>query len=319
MITATVGTGAPDRRRRLVGRDRPAALRYESWYARHLPRTPAIALGWFHQIPTGNELILDTVAADYWRGLYLATLALARRLPRRGAARQRVPLPAARRRGRRRGPGRRLAAHHRPPARPARAPAPGQFFLWRFLDRGLLVGVAPVLALGRARRASRSASRSRTSATTPRRMGEIRRGTRVVAEGPFGVFTEAARTREKVLLDRRRHRHHADPGAARGDGRRHRRPLPRRHRGGLVFRDELERARARARDRRSHYVVGDHATAEGARPALARAPAASSSPTSPSATSTSAGPPAMTDVLETNLRAPASRDATSTSSASRSD
>jgi ferredoxin-NADP reductase len=32
------------------------------------------------------------------------------------------------------------------------------------------------------------------------RMGEIRPGTRVVAEGPFGVFTEAARRREKVAL-----------------------------------------------------------------------------------------------------------------------
>jgi predicted ferric reductase len=42
----------------------------------HLGAYAGIALAWFHQIPTGNELVLDTVAADYWRALYVATLAL---------------------------------------------------------------------------------------------------------------------------------------------------------------------------------------------------------------------------------------------------
>jgi predicted ferric reductase len=74
MITATVGTGllilvvalsvVVVRRR----------LRYEAWYAVHLTAYAAIALAWFHQIPTGNELVLDRAAADYWRALYLATL-----------------------------------------------------------------------------------------------------------------------------------------------------------------------------------------------------------------------------------------------------
>ena len=51
-------------------------LRYEWWYAVHLLAYAGIALAWFHQIPTGNELVLDQAAADYWRSLYLATLAL---------------------------------------------------------------------------------------------------------------------------------------------------------------------------------------------------------------------------------------------------
>src|SRR5207253_1656538 len=51
-------------------------LRYEAWYAVHLAAYAGIALAWFHQIPTGNELVLDTVAADYWRALYLVTLGL---------------------------------------------------------------------------------------------------------------------------------------------------------------------------------------------------------------------------------------------------
>ena len=68
MITATVGTvllvlvvvsSVVVVRRR---------VRYEAWYAIHLTVYLAIALAWFHQIPTGNELVLDRVAADWWRG-----------------------------------------------------------------------------------------------------------------------------------------------------------------------------------------------------------------------------------------------------------
>ena len=121
-------------------------------------------------------------------GLYLATLGLARRLPRPPAP-ERVPLPPARRRRRRGGPRRRLAAHHRPGPRPA-ARAAGQFFLWRFLA-GAAVERASVLALGGARRpvAADHGEGSR------RLHGPIAQppGHAVVAEGPFGVFT-AART-----------------------------------------------------------------------------------------------------------------------------
>src|SRR6266567_219934 len=76
MITATVGTAllvfvvvssiVIVRRR----------LSYEAWYVVHLSAYAGIALGWFHQIPTGNELVLDRLAADYWRGLYAATIVL---------------------------------------------------------------------------------------------------------------------------------------------------------------------------------------------------------------------------------------------------
>jgi Predicted ferric reductase len=37
-------------------------LRYEWWYSVHLLAYAGIALAWFHQIPTGNELVLDTIA-----------------------------------------------------------------------------------------------------------------------------------------------------------------------------------------------------------------------------------------------------------------
>ena len=76
MVTATIGTAlliAVVLSSIVVVRRR---VRYEAWYAIHLTVYASIALAWFHQIPTGNELVLDRLAADYWRGFYLATLVL---------------------------------------------------------------------------------------------------------------------------------------------------------------------------------------------------------------------------------------------------
>ena len=71
MITATIGTAmliAVVATSVVIVRRR---LRYEWWYAVHLLAYAGIALSWFHEIPTGNELVLDRAAADYWRGLYI--------------------------------------------------------------------------------------------------------------------------------------------------------------------------------------------------------------------------------------------------------
>ena len=51
-------------------------LRYETWYLVHLSVYAAIALSWFHEIPTGNELVIDKTAQYYWNGLFIATLLL---------------------------------------------------------------------------------------------------------------------------------------------------------------------------------------------------------------------------------------------------
>jgi predicted ferric reductase len=76
MITATIGTAlfiAVVASSIVIARRR---LPYGWWYAVHIGAYAAIAFAWFHQIPTGNELVLDHTAADYWRALYAATLAL---------------------------------------------------------------------------------------------------------------------------------------------------------------------------------------------------------------------------------------------------
>jgi ferredoxin-NADP reductase len=75
----------------------------------------------------------------------------------------------------------------------------GQFFLWRFLTRGRWWASHPFslseLPNGRSLRITVKGVGDFT-----RRMNEIMPGTRVIAEGPFGVFTGAIRTREKVAF-----------------------------------------------------------------------------------------------------------------------
>ena len=154
MITATVGTGllvvvvvssvAVARRR----------LSYEFWYALHVAAYAGIALGWFHQIPTGER----------HRPHHGGGAVLAQPLPRdaccwsRGGSRCRL-INAFRHRlrvvgGCRRGAGGRLAAGSSGGGLSRMRVVPGQFFIWRFLSRGFLVGAAAVLDLRRPRRQS---------------------------------------------------------------------------------------------------------------------------------------------------------------------
>jgi predicted ferric reductase len=292
MITATVGTGlllAVVATSYVIVRRR---LRYEWWYAVHLLAYAGIALAWFHQIPTGNELVLDTTAADYWRALYVATLALI------VGFRVVVPLVNAFRFRLRvaevvdEGPGvvsiritgrnlERLKAQ------------PGQFFQWRFLNRWwtahpFSLSEAPD---GRSFRITVKAlgDHTRALASTPV-------GTRVLAEGPFGVFTDAARRRGKRLL------------IAGGIGITPVRALVEGSTGDvvvyralredeLVLRGELEELGVDV-----HYVVGDHAAPDGDRllsPEHLRALV----PDLAERDVYVCGPPGMTDFAVRNVRA----------------
>jgi predicted ferric reductase len=298
MITATVGTFlliAVVVSSIVVVRRR---LRYEWWYAVHLTAYAAIALAWFHQIPTGNELVLDRVAADYWTSLYIATLALL------VAFRIGVPFLNAFRFRLRvsdvvdEGPG---VVSLRISGRGLdrlKADA-GQFFLWRFLARDSWWVSHPF---------SLSAAPTNDSLRiTVKALGDfsgkirrVRPGTRVVAEGPFGTFTELVRRREKVVL------------IAGGIGITPIRALLEEmsgdvivlyrvmHDDDIIFRDELEEL-ADARGVELRFVVGDHETDEG-RDLLSPEHLRELVPDIAEREVYVCGPPAMTNAIRSNVR-----------------
>lgn len=297
MIAATIGTffllGVVATSLVIVRR----RLRYEWWYAVHLLAYAGIALGWFHQIPTGNELVLDTVAADYWRALYVATLAFVvvfRLLAPTFAAlscRLRVAEVVPE------GPGvvsLRIEGRRLPKAES------GQFFLWRFLTRGRWWTAHPFSLSqapdGRSLRITVKALGDHSA-----RLASVPVGARVLAEGPFGVFTEAARRRERVLL------------LAGGIGITPIRALMEQVRGDAIvlyrvvhereaiFRGELEELAAR-RGIVLHVVAGDHAADEGAR-LLEAAHLRRLVPDLDDRDVYVCGPPAMTDAMLARLRA----------------
>jgi predicted ferric reductase len=198
MITATIGTAfivAVGLTSLVVVRRR---ARYEWWYLVHLLAYAGIALAWFHQIPTGNELALHSTAADYWRALYLATLAL--------LVVFRIAVPAVNTfRFRLRvadvvteGPG--VTSVHVTGRRLDRLRVrPGQFFLWRFLTRASWWEAHP-FSLSRAPDGRSLRITAKAVGDFTRDLADLQPGTKVIAEGPFGVFTTDARHGAKVLL-----------------------------------------------------------------------------------------------------------------------
>jgi len=173
-------------------------LRYESWHLLHLLAYLAVALGFMHQVTIGQDFAESAAGRAYWWTLYGAALGavavLRVGLPLVRNVRHRLRVESVVRENRDvvtiRIKGRALDRL------PARA---GQFFLWRFLTPGRWWEAHPY---------SLSAMPDgRTLRITVKALGDgsawlhnVRPGTRVLAEGPYGAFTAQRRTRRGVLL-----------------------------------------------------------------------------------------------------------------------
>ena len=173
-------------------------LRYETWYFVHLYAYLGVALAFSHQLATGTDFVGDAAARAYWTALYVATLGalvifrlgvpLARsawhdlrvaRVLEEGPAVTSIEIE-----------GRRLGGLK------ARA---GQFFTWRFLTRDRWWEAHP-FSLSAAPDGRRLRITVKGLGDYTASLAAIPPGTRVIAEGPFGSFTAAARRRPRVAL-----------------------------------------------------------------------------------------------------------------------
>ncbi len=198
MVTATIGTAlliVVVISSLVVARRR---LPYEAWHLIHLSVYAGILLAYFHQIPTGNEFVVNPAQRDYWYALYivaaLSVVVFRLLVPALHWWRYRLRVTEVRREssdvvsvymeGR---DLKRLGARG------------GQFFLWRFLSRGRWWQAHPFSLSappdGRSLRITVKAVGDFSG-----RLGELRAGTPVIAEGPFGTFTAALEDRAEVAL-----------------------------------------------------------------------------------------------------------------------
>ena len=274
-------------------------LRYETWYFVHLYTYLALALSFSHQLSSGQAFAGDRVARGYWILLWGGTLATccctgwALRCCRSRATTCASSASAARAREW-------CRSRSRAAAWSSLGARAGQFFLWRFLTPGRWHEAHPfslsAVPDGRRLRITVKALGDHTA-----RLARLRPGTRVLAEGPYGAFTDERRRRDSVLYIAggigitpiRALLGSAPPGATllyRAIGRRD-----------LVLRDEIENL-ARERGVAVHYLLGDHREAR-ARNLLSPRHLRRLVPDLRARDIFLCGPPAMADAARRALRA----------------
>ncbi len=173
-------------------------LKYETWWVTHLYFYLAIALAYLHQITLGQPFAAHTWARWAWIGLYLITfvplLVFRVALPVWSSLRHNLKVHAVVRES---GDtisvwisGRNLAALD---------VQGGQFFGWRFLTRHRWWQSHPYsISIGPDARYLRITVKDLGDHS--RGLAALKPGTRVVAEGPYGLFTAEERRTDRVLL-----------------------------------------------------------------------------------------------------------------------
>lgn len=173
-------------------------LRYETWYFVHLYTYLAIALSFSHQLATGNEFITHPAARALWVGLYVAafgTLAIWRvAVPVRDALRHQLRVAAVQPEA-----ANAVSVYMTGRDIDRLGAQSGQFFRWRFLDRGHWWEAHP-FSLSMAPNGEALRITAKGVGDHSKGLRSLRPGTRVMAEGPYGNLTAARRTRRKVLM-----------------------------------------------------------------------------------------------------------------------
>jgi len=173
-------------------------LRYETWYYLHFFTYIAVALGFSHQLSDGVEFIGNAAARVAWTAMYAAVAAAIAWYrfitPARQAFRHQLRVAAIHWEA----PGVvsvLITGRHLDELRAE----PGQFFRWRFLARGLWWTSTPY-SLSAPPRDDLLRITVKAAGGHSRALFGLRKGTRVISEGPYGAMTTAAQRSRKVLL-----------------------------------------------------------------------------------------------------------------------
>ncbi len=173
-------------------------MAYETWYYLHFYVYLGLGLGFAHQFADGQEFMSSLPARVFWSALHLSVIAALL------YGRLLAPLAFNRRHRLRiaqvvpEGPGvvSLYVTGRRLPELRAQA---GQFFRWRFLTRDGWWQAHP-FSLSAAPRPDSMRITVKALGDHSRSLRRLRRGVRVLAEGPYGGFTADRRVRDHVLL-----------------------------------------------------------------------------------------------------------------------
>ena len=173
-------------------------MAYETWWTVHLDTYLALFLSFSHQIDTGASFVGHPVARFWWTVLWLGTLLVVVSarigLPLWRSLRHRVEVVGVTPEG----PG--IVSILLRGRRLDRLPvAGGQFFQWRFLRRGLWWQAHPY-SLSAAPSGDLLRITVKDLGDHSSGLAQLRRGTRVAIEGPYGTFTPDTAERDRLLL-----------------------------------------------------------------------------------------------------------------------
>lgn len=173
-------------------------LRYESWHLLHLYGYLGVGLAVPHMLWTGADFAEHAAARVYWWGLWAVTagavLVFRIGVPLWRSARHVIRVESVERDG----PGA-VVVRMRGRALSRLHARPGQFFVWRFLD-GPGWSRGHPFSLAAAPAGDEFVIAARVVGDGTQRLARLRRGTRVLIEGPYGDMTGDRRTRRRLLM-----------------------------------------------------------------------------------------------------------------------